>query len=177
MMLPGSRRRSDRRLQALARALRQPPPGQPPLLCTTAAAAAAPAAAATARHQQLKQRIRAGEVITGINVPLRETTTQRQISDAVAAHDVPVDFLFMDGQHSPLNEDTVARICGFAHVLGLPMHLRIKHTQSTHLIGNMCDLGPAIVEVPQVETLETARDAVENFYFRNWQGGTGRRSW
>jgi hypothetical protein len=160
MMLPGSRRRSDRRLQALARALRQPPPGQPPLLCTTAAAAAAPAAAAaTARHQQ------------------RDTTTQRQISDAVAAHDVPVDFLFMDGQHSPLNEDTVARICGFAHVLGLPMHLRIKHTQSTHLIGNMCDLGPAIVEVPQVETLETARDAVENFYFRNWQGGTGRRSW
>ena len=28
----------------------------------------------------------------------------------------------------------------------------------------------------QVETAATAQAAVENFYFRNWNGGTGRRS-
>jgi 2-keto-3-deoxy-L-rhamnonate aldolase RhmA len=115
--------------------------------------------------------------VIGINVPLRDTTTKEMIEGAVAAHDVPVDFIFLDGQHSPLNEDTVARLCGYAHELGLPMHFRIKHTQNTHLIGAMLDLGPALIEVPQVETVETAQDAVENFYFRNWKGGRGRRSW
>ena len=124
----------------------------------------------------LKQRIAAGEMIVGINVPLRPHTTKEQIEAAIEAHDVSVDFLFLDGQHSPLNEETVARLCGYAHDLSLPMHFRIKHTQHTYLVGNMLDLGPALIEVPQVETIETAQDAVENFYFRNWTGGRGRRS-
>ena len=167
---------AQRRLQALGAALRVPVHSIVPAaaLPRTAQAAAAPAAGAAG---SLKQRVLSGAVVIGINVPLRETTTKQMIADAVAAHDMPVDFLFLDGQHSPLNEDTLARICGYAHQLGLPMHFRIKHTQNTHLIGAMLDLGPALIEVPQVETVETAQDAVENFYFRNWQGGRGRRSW
>ena len=43
--------------------------------------------------------------------------------------------------------------------------LRIKHPRQAYLVGALSDLGLSGVEIPQVESEETAREAAESFYY------------
>ena len=59
------------------------------------------------------------------------------------------------------------------------MHFRIKHTRHSYLVGNILDLGPTLIEIPQVESVATVDEAVEHFYFppvarRSWIGGDAK---
>lgn len=83
------------------------------------------------------------------------------------------DFLAVDAQHSPFNEENLSNISDIANGMGIPIQLRIKHTQFTFTIGNMLDLGPSMIEVPQVENMSTVNEAVDNFHYPQ----KGRRSW
>ena len=119
----------------------------------------------------LKKRISAGETIVGVSAaPDSDGDTLRSIVEADS-----YDFLWVDSQHDAFNESNLVRLCKVAAELDMPVHFRIKHTRHTYLIGNILDLGPAGIEVPQVETVETAREAVDNFYYapdgvRSWGG-------
>ncbi len=97
--------------------------------------------------------------------------TQADIDDAMSVSNY--DFLAVDAQHSPFSEENLVNVSDIANSIGIPIQLRIKHTRLTFLIGNMLDLGPSLIEVPQVEELTTVRDAVDNFYYPQ----KGRRSW
>ncbi len=55
----------------------------------------------------------------------------------------------------------------------MPAILRIEHTRRAYLVGNYLDLGPAGVEVPQVETQTTVDEATDAFYYPQ----QGKRSW
>ncbi len=119
----------------------------------------------------LKRRINAGETVVGVSAPVS--------SDAAALRAVldsgEYDFVSTDSQHSAYNEDRLVSFCEAAADLDAPVQFRIKHTRHTYLIGNVLDLGPTCVEVPQVETEETVDDAVANFYYapqgvRSWGG-------
>ena len=57
--------------------------------------------------------------------------------------------------------------------MGVHTQLRLKHTRHTYLVGNMLDLGPAGIEVPQVETEATVDEAIDNFLYPQ----AGVRSW
>ena len=122
----------------------------------------------------LKKRIHAGESILGVSVPM--TLTKDEIESVMdGGH---YDFVWVDGQHTPYNEDRLAAFCAAAAELGVHVQFRIKHTNNAYLIGNYLDLGPAGIEVPQVELESTADEAIANFYYppagiRSW-GGTGR---
>ena len=66
-----------------------------------------------------------------------------------------------------------------ADEVGADMHFRIKHTRHSYLIGNILDLGPTLIEVPQVENVATVDESIEHFYFppvarRSWIGGASR---
>ena len=119
----------------------------------------------------LKKRISAGETIVGVSAaPDSDGDTLRSIVEADS-----YDFLWVDSQHDAFNESNLVRLCKVAAELDMPVHFRIKHTRHTYLIGNILDLGPAGIEVPQVESVETAREAVDNFYYapegvRSWGG-------
>ena len=120
----------------------------------------------------LKQRIHAGEILIGVTVPV--TTTQSQLETILGKDDYA--FVWIDTQHSPFNEERVAEFCAMAASLGVHVQLRIKHTRFTYLIGNILDLGPAGVEVPQVEKESTVEESVANFLYppagiRSWGGG------
>ena len=94
--------------------------------------------------------------MVGISVPL--DAGKAQIEAALAGHDTPPGFIFTDSQHSAFSEETLAQLAGAAHDVGIPLQFRIKHTQFTYLIGNWLDLGPLMIEVPQVETEDTAAE-------------------
>ena len=58
-------------------------------------------------------------------------------------------------------------------------HFRIKHTRHSYLIGHILDLGPTLIEVPQVENEATVDESIEHFYSppvarRSWIGGASR---
>ena len=77
-----------------------------------------------------------------------------------------------------LNEERLVEFCQMAEAMGVHVQLRIKHTRFTYLIGNILDLGPTGVEVPQVEQESSVLEAVDNFHYpqqgvRSW-GGSAR---
>lgn len=119
----------------------------------------------------LKQRIHAGEFLLGVSVPI--STTKSELETILGKDDYA--FVWVDSQHSPLNEESLVEFCAMAEEMGLHVQLRIKHTRHTYLIGNLLDLGPAGVEVPQVETEATVDEAIANFLYpqegvRSWGG-------
>ena len=122
----------------------------------------------------LKQKIRSGEILIGVSVPLDASESEME---AIIGKD-DYAFVFADSQHGAFNEDTLVKFCESASNLGIPSQFRIKHTRHAYLIGNILDLGPVGIEVPQVETLETVKEAVHYFYYPQMGGrsvgGTAR---
>jgi len=121
----------------------------------------------------LKQRIHAGELLIGVSVPIQ--STQSRLETILGKDDYA--FVWVDSQHAPLNEERLVEFCQMAESMGVHVQLRIKHTRFTYLIGNILDLGPTGVEVPQVEEESTVIEAVDNFLFpqqgiRSWGGST-----
>lgn len=119
--------------------------------------------------ENLKERIRNGEKVVGASV--RTWSTRGDVEEALAQGDY--SYIAVDAQHSPFDEHQLVNICQIANGMGVPVQLRIKHTRQTYLIGNMLDLGPSMIEVPQTEELETVREAVDYFNYPQ----KGRRSW
>ncbi len=119
--------------------------------------------------ETLKQRIQSGEKVVGCSV--RTWSTASDIEEALARGDY--SFIAVDAQHSPFDEHQLVKVCQIANGMGVPVQLRIKHTRLTYLIGNMLDLGPSMIEVPQTEKLETVQEAVDYFNYPP----RGRRSW
>ncbi len=120
----------------------------------------------------LKQRMRNGEDILGLAVPM---TIGRGDLEALMPTG-PYDFVSVDSQHAAYSEERLVSFCDMAAGLDIPVQFRIKHTRHTYLVGNYLDLGPAGVEIPQVETERTVDEAIANFYYphdglRSWGGG------
>jgi 2-keto-3-deoxy-L-rhamnonate aldolase RhmA len=109
----------------------------------------------------LKRKIHDGERVVGVSVPVNIT---RERFTSILEQE-PYDFVWIDGQHSPFNEERVAEFCGMAEALDLFVVLRIKHTRHAYLIGNTLDLGPCGVEVPQVELDSTVAEALHSLYY------------
>ena len=127
-------------------------------------------------ERNLKQRIGAGEQVIGANVGM--THTVEQLKKIVESGEY--DFLWVDGQHSAFSEDRLVEFCDRADALDADVMFRIKHTFHSYLVGNLLDLGPAGIEVPQVELESTVEEAVNYFYYpqqgmRSWGGGARRK--
>ena len=79
----------------------------------------------------------------------------------------------VDSQHAPFNEEKLVEFCGIAKELEMPVQFRIKDSRHTYLLGNLLDLGPTAIVVPQLETEATVDEAIRNFYYPP----VGKRSW
>lgn len=117
----------------------------------------------------LKQRMHSSDLVIGVSAPM--ASSRSRVEDILGADSY--DFVSVDSQHSPFNEERLVEFCLMAQDIGIPVHFRIKHTRLTFQVGNYLDLGPTAIEVPQTETEETAQEAVDYFYYRQF----GRRSW
>ena len=122
-----------------------------------------------ARGDDLKQRIRNGDLIIGVSASI--DSTKSQLEDILSKDDY--GFVSTDSQHSAFNEETLVRFCSFAEELDMPVQFRIKNTRHTYQIGNLLDLGPLGIEVPLVNDMAVVDDAIENFYYPQ----VGKRSW
>ncbi len=89
-------------------------------------------------RNNLKHRMRTGEILIGVQVPLSATLSQ--IEEIISKDDY--SFGCTDSQHTAFNEETLIKFCQHAKKLDIPTQFRIKHTRQTYLIGNILDLGP-----------------------------------
>ena len=119
--------------------------------------------------ETLKQRIRSGEFLVGVSASAMPN--EARLREILAQDDYA--FVSVDSQHSPFNEERLAEFCGLANGLDIPVIFRIKHTFHSYLVGNMLDLGPSGIEVPQVEEVATVDEARGYFYYPQ----VGKRSW
>ena len=117
----------------------------------------------------LKERIRRGDIVIGVNVAM--TSTKAQLEDILGKDDY--SFIAVDSQHSPFAEHQLVELCATAAEIGIPVQFRIKHTRHAYLVGNLADLGPLGIEVPLVEEESVVEEALRWFYFPP----KGRRSW
>ena len=122
----------------------------------------------------LKDKINKGEICVGAvtSVDIGRDELKKIVETG------EYDYLSIDSQHAPFNEEKIVEFCNMVSDLNTHVQFRIKHTRHSYLIGNMMDLGPQGIEVPQVELVETAEESVKNFYYpkvglRSW-GGTNR---
>lgn len=122
-----------------------------------------------ANRDDIKQRIHRGDVLIGVSAPV--TASKSQLEDILGKDDYA--FVSTDSQHSAFNEETLVRFCSYAGELDTPVQFRIKHTYHSYLVGNVLDLGPAGIEVPQVEEEATVDEALKYFYYPQ----QGKRSW
>ena len=112
-------------------------------------------------QKPLKQKMRSGATVVGVVIPA--TVDRRGLQ--MIMDQGPYEFVSVDSQHSALSENGLVNLCGLAGEFGLPVLFRIKHTRNTYLIGNYLDLGPAGVEVPQVEMEGSVDEAIDYFYY------------
>lgn len=122
-----------------------------------------------ATNDNLKTRIRRGEVVVALRVPIE--IEQEQLETALAND--RYDYLYIDGQHTAFRDDQLARFCAMAEGLGLPVQFRIPHTRNTYLIGRYLDFGPAAIMVPEVISEATVDEAIAYSYYPQM----GKRSW
>jgi len=116
----------------------------------------------------LKKRIHQHETISVVG-GATDMAEEKIRELASAGHDM----IFIDAQHRPVDEKELARFCKTAAGAGLPVVLRIRHTDEAFLAGRYLDFGALGVVVPMVEREETVRRAIESFYYPP----LGRRSW
>lgn len=128
-------------------------------------------------NNNLKTRIRAGEVVVALRVPV--TISRGDLEAGLAGGDFA--FLYVDGQHTPFSEEQLVTFCDMAEELDLPVQFRIPHTRHSYLVGRYLDLGPTSVMVPEVTEVATVDEAINFAYYspvgmRSWGGGARRQA-
>ena len=93
-------------------------------------------------NKNLKERIRSGELLIGVSVPLNAS---REDMERIIEQD-DYAFVYTDSQHGPFNEETLVELCRHAATFDIPVQFRIKHTSHSYLIGNLLDLGPVGID-------------------------------
>ena len=83
----------------------------------------------------LKAKYRRGERILGVSMP--PDVSPERFEAILGADDY--DFVSIDSQHTPFNEERIAAFCEMAAARDVFVQFRIKHTRQAYLIGNYLD--------------------------------------
>lgn len=123
----------------------------------------------------VKKKIRDGEHVIGAQV--KASATREELEGILEKGGF--DYLSIDSQHTPFNEEQVAEFCNVAEDLDTFVIFRIRHSRQAYMIGSYLDLGLCGVEVPQTELDSLVEEALHYFYYpplggRSIGGGSRR---
>ena len=111
--------------------------------------------------KSLKSRIAQGDQLFGISTSI--TTDKYEAEKTVS--EGPYDFVWIDGQHSPVDQNKIADYSAMMAEMDVHVQFRIEHARNAYLIGHYLDLGVSGIEVPQVEEIAEVNESVANFYY------------
>lgn len=106
----------------------------------------------------LRERLRDGETLVG---------TFQLIDSPMAAEmagTAGLDFTILDQEHGPLTAESCVAMCTAADCAGVAPVVRVRNNSESE-IQRALDIGAAGVEIPQIESGEDARSAVDHARF------------
>jgi staphyloferrin B biosynthesis citrate synthase len=103
----------------------------------------------------VKDKLRAGEIALGITVRIGRSPDIAHIAKATGH-----DFIFIDGQHSIFNLETIAAIAHTARAVGVAPLVRVRGIDDPD-VSLLLDNGVAGIIYPDIATAAQARRAVE----------------
>jgi 2-keto-3-deoxy-L-rhamnonate aldolase RhmA len=121
----------------------------------------------------LKEKMHKGQPVRTAAAPT--DFSRSQLEESIKKNG-KVDLFSLDGQHRPLpDERDLVKFCKLSEELGAGVQLRIPHPRLAYMTGRFADLGVLAIMVPLVEDVETADEAIKNFYYpplgdRSWGG-------
>lgn len=119
----------------------------------------------------VKEKMHTGQRIRSAAATVDATRAQLQELSKKAGG---AELFSLDAQHRPLpDERELVKFCKMAEELGAGVQIRLQHPKLAYLTGRFADLGVLAVMVPLVEDVETANEAIDNFYYPP----LGNRSW
>ena len=119
----------------------------------------------------LKEKMHTGQRIRSAAATVDATRSELQELSKKAGG---AELFSLDAQHRPLpDERDLVKFCKMAEELGAGVQIRLQHQKLAYLTGRYADLGVLAVMVPLVEDVETANEAIDNFYYPP----LGNRSW
>jgi 2-keto-3-deoxy-L-rhamnonate aldolase RhmA len=119
----------------------------------------------------LKEKMHTGQPIRSAAATVDATAAQLKEMSKKAGG---AELFSLDAQHRPLpDERDLVKFCKMAEDLGAGVQIRLQHPKLAYLTGRFADLGVLAVMVPLVEDVETANEAIDNFYYPP----LGNRSW
>src|SRR5262245_8720098 len=101
-----------------------------------------------------KERMKAGGVALGLSVRLARSADVARIAKATGH-----DFIFIDGQHSIFNLETIAHIAQAALAIGVAPVVRVRGVDDPD-ISMLLDNGVTGIVFPDVSTVAQAKKAV-----------------
>src|SRR5262249_50184139 len=107
----------------------------------------------------LKDKLRAGEVVVGITVRLGRSPDIAHIAKATGH-----DFIFIDGQHSIFNLETIISIAHTAAAIGVAPLVRVRGIDDPD-VSLLLDNGVTGIIYPDIATAAQARKAVDTCKF------------
>ena len=114
--------------------------------------------------EQIRERLHSGEPVYGTHVTL--------MSNSVAASMLaggPLDFVFLCGEHMPLDRTEAAALCCLYANRGVSPIVRIPHPCPVEA-AKALDAGAQGIVAPYVETVEQVRDLVGAVHYRPLKG-------
>lgn len=107
----------------------------------------------------VKDRLRAGEVALGITVRISRTPDIARLAKATGH-----DFIFIDGQHSVFDLETIVSVCHTALAIGIVPLVRVRGVDDPDA-SLLLDNGAAGIIFPDVATASEAQKAVSRCKF------------
>lgn len=107
----------------------------------------------------MKKKLATGKPVFSFNLVI-----SRYVATPGIAKECGFDWLFIDTEHNTMDLDTVSSICLAALPLGITPIVRVAGPESFHTTRAL-DGGAMGVVVPHVDTVEQARQVVENCKF------------
>src|SRR5262245_12219010 len=123
-----------------------------------------------------KERMKAGGVALGMNVRLARSADIARIAKSTGH-----DFLFIDGQHSIFNLETIAHVAQTALAIDVAPIVRVRGVDDPD-VAMLLDNGVTGIVYPDVGTAADARKGVERAKFapigkRSVSGGYPHFDW
>ncbi|MBK9123682.1 MAG: aldolase [Chloroflexi bacterium] len=117
------------------------------------------------RGLELKQQLKAGKPVFGVCM---EGYGQARWPKFFANY-APVDYVFLDSEHSPADRETIAWACQCYAAYGIAPLVRIPEISASQA-AMVLDAGAHGVIVPYLETVEQAREVVGAAKYRPLKG-------
>lgn len=123
----------------------------------------------SAAKTTLRERIANGAVLTALRGSI--TTPRERLADIWSSG--RYDYLWIDTQHTPCDDQQLIDYCAAAADLDIDVQVRLPHTRLACLAGRYLDFGATAILAPEVEEVDTVDELIDNAYYQP----IGRRSW